>query len=288
MIRLLVNHPDVMLRTLCEPSCAGRDVNTLHHGLIGECSLKFADACDTSKLDVLFLTTREESLRVFVPDMKDAPELAVVDLCSDFADARAKDPFVVYGVPEANRKALVRGAKRACIPHVAEVVLTIALLPLALRSQLHGDINVRVELPETFADDRKCCVQNVSDIFALNGDEPAPRFHIDVITNASPRAVTVSLEIPMEWSMDDLMELYEELYDDHNMTHVVAKKVHMKEVEGTDRCIISLDKASDGNLQVTATADAFLRGGAGDALHVMNLLTGLYEKTGLALKASNF
>lgn len=41
-------------------------------------------------------------------------------------------------------------------------------------------------------------------------------------------------------------------------------------------------------LSVTVVADCRMRGGAGDAVHIMNLLFGLQEKTGLFLKVHKF
>ena len=46
--------------------------------------------------------------------------------------------------------------------------------------------------------------------------------------------------------------------------------------------------ASDGKLVITSVIDALLKGSAGNAVHVMNLLFGLHEKVGLALKAQVF
>ena len=43
-----------------------------------------------------------------------------------------------------------------------------------------------------------------------------------------------------------------------------------------------------GRFEAEAVADARMRGGAGDAVHAMNLLFGLHERTGLTLKASHF
>ena len=68
---------------------------------------------------------------------------------------------------------------------------------------------------------------------------------------------------------------------------VVNGRPDAKEVEGTNKCLAYLEKA-DGRITVTAIMDALLKGGAGTAVHVMNLLFGLHELTGLALKASSF
>ena len=69
---------------------------------------------------------------------------------------------------------------------------------------------------------------------------------------------------------------------------MVTYPVDYREVAGTDRCIVSLSKSDEDSLRISVEVDAALRGGAGEAVHLMNLLFGLHEKTGLDLKASTF
>lgn len=49
-----------------------------------------------------------------------------------------------------------------------------------------------------------------------------------------------------------------------------------------------MSKPERDTLRIHAVADPRMRGGAGEAVHIMNLLCQLHEKTGLALKASRF
>ena len=55
----------------------------------------------------------------------------------------------------------------------------------------------------------------------------------------------------------------------------------------TNKCLLHLDKI-DGKLLVTSVIDNLLKGASGTAVHNMNLLFGLPERTGLRLKASAF
>ncbi len=55
----------------------------------------------------------------------------------------------------------------------------------------------------------------------------------------------------------------------------------------TNKCIIHLDRI-DGKLLITTVIDNLLKGGAGTAVHNMNLLFGLQETTGLTMKASAY
>lgn len=288
LIRILVNHPDVKICQVCEPKLVGADIKTAHHGLIGECSLSFVPTIDAAKIDVLFVASRDKQSIKMPADLENYPDLYIIDLSADFDEARRLDPLSVYGVPEVNRKALVRGAHKAVIPTAVETLCAVALQPLALRSMLPEIIDVTVTADEQLQHKNRVKSSHLSDLFALLGNDKAPKINFIYCKGDSARAMSLKTEIALPLPLDNITDMYEEIYDDHNLTHVVGESVDPKEVEGTDKCIITLDKTPDGLLSIQVAADARLRGGAGDAVHVMNLLTGLYEKTGLALKASGF
>lgn len=287
LIRILVNHPDVKLSYVCQAGLEGCDIKSVHHGLIGERALEFCEAPDFSKCDLVFIAGPEDQGDVSVPSVNEAPDLCVVDMISYFPEARESDAFVVYGVPELNRKPLVRGARRAVIPPAEEVLTSIALLPLGLRSLLPAALDLNIAA-KTELRSKRTDFNNVSDAMSLAGNEPRPMFSIKYSDNASERVMRLSTALTLPLPLDNIVEMYEALYDDHNLTYIVGESVPDKEVAGTDKCIVSLDKTPEGMLSVEAVADARLRGGAGDAVHVMNLLMGLYEKTGLTLRASTF
>ena len=285
LIRILINHPDVMLRQLVEPSMAGRDVTSVHHGLIGECSLEFTAELNPDKLDVLFIADPDNHIMSPAERRKhEKHELKVINLVNDFRQVRAVDDLAVFAVPEVNRKALVRGAMHAVVPSPLETITSVALYPLAMKSMLPAELDIVVESDGQLDPD----LENVEWLLGLSGNEPRPHLHLKHEAAPMGRVVRITTELDLDLPLDNITDLYEELYDDHNLTHIVAETVDTKEVEGTDKCIITLDKTPEGRLMIQAVADARLRGGAGDAVHTMNLMTGLYEKTGLALKASNF
>lgn len=289
LIRILVNHPDVMLRQIYEPGAAGRDIISAHHGLIGECMLKFSDIFDPDKLDVVFIASdNADNISNLLPTLTDVPDLKVIDMCSEFYEARQRDPLIVYGVPEVNRKALVRGATHAVIPPAVETIAAIAMYPLALRSMLPPVIDLNIECDNKLDVMQNIVTSHVSDLFSLAGNAVAPQIRVNHKDVNLGRVIRLTAHIDLPLPIDNIADLYEEIYDDHNLTHIVGEPIDAKEAEGTDKCIITLDKTADGQLMIQAIADARMRGGAGDAVHVMNLLTGLYEKTGLALKASQF
>lgn len=289
LLRILVNHPDVMIRCAVDSGLSGCEVTSAHHGLIGECSLDFSDSLDLSRLDVLFITASGNERTPELRDMIAAkPDLRVVDLVGAFAEERIIDTFTVYGVPELNRKSLVRGARHVVIPSALESVSTVALLPLAMRAMLPATLPLRIEAAPDVTVAQPRDISNMLRELAAAGAKPFDVSLTFADDATLGRVIRISCDLELPVPIDNITDMYEELYDDHNLTFIVGEEVAPDEVEGTDKCVISLDKSPEGSLQLRAIADARMRGGAGDAVHVMNLLMGLYEKTGLALKASRY
>ncbi|MDE7392904.1 MAG: N-acetyl-gamma-glutamyl-phosphate reductase, partial [Muribaculaceae bacterium] len=101
------------------------------------------------------------------------------------------------------------------------------------------------------------------------------------------RGALVALYLPCDMNLTELTALYNEAFDDHNFTFIVDRQPDLKDVVNTNKCLIHLDKAGN-RLIITAAIDNLLKGGAGNAVHLMNLLFGLSERTGLTLKPSAY
>ncbi|MDE6332985.1 MAG: N-acetyl-gamma-glutamyl-phosphate reductase, partial [Muribaculaceae bacterium] len=101
------------------------------------------------------------------------------------------------------------------------------------------------------------------------------------------RGTMVSLLLDAATDLQHLRELYDNFYDDHNFVYLTDRPVELKDVVNTNKCLIHLQKF-DGRLLISAAIDNLLKGGAGTAVHCMNLLFGLAERTGLTLKTSSY
>lgn len=291
LIRLLVNHPDVDIVWVHSARYAGRLISDVHHGLLGETDLRITSAVDLDSINVLFIFRHKGQTIEWLKDRVIPKNLRIIDLSVDMQDPDvANEHDFVYGLPELNRKVLVRGAKRAIVPHPVAALCALSLLPLAkdeaLHSMLHADVcGPRLgEIPEKTLDDISREIA-----FALKELHPTFNQQIEIGTaNTSfDRAMMLTARLPINLDIADITRRYREFYDDHNFVFIVNAIPDAKEVEGTNKCLIHLDK-QNGELQVTAIMDALLKGAAGSAVHVMNLLFGLIERTGLALKASTF
>lgn len=276
LVRILINHPEVDLRYLIAPSKSGLAARAVHHGLIGENPPAFCTEADWSKTDLLFVTDPTFDLGS-VPE-----EVKIVDLSGR---AHTEEDWV-FGLSEIFRKALVRGATKAYVPEPLAAVALIALFPVARLLPEEGTLKIGVSGRDSA--DPKSLDRAVTQIAAVL-NEVKPRFDTGIETEVSPadnpRHISVSIEFPTAIGVHDILPLFEQVYDDHNFTHLSSHMPHPEDVAGTHKCLLHVEKPTPEMARVSAVADPRMRGGVGEAIHLMNLLCGLYEKTGLTFHA---
>jgi N-acetyl-gamma-glutamyl-phosphate reductase len=196
---------------------------------------------------------------------------------------------VVYGLPEINRKLMVRGATCSFLPSPFASMALVALYPLALNLLLNDNIKISLKAPADILEEYN--VEKSAAEIEEKLSKVQQSFNGEVEISSAPSATRRSamMEISLGCNLDaeHVMKLYE-MYDDHNFAFAVRSAVGASEVAGTDKCVISVGTPTDGQLTLSVVADCRLRGGAGEAVHVMNLMFGLHERTGLALKAIDF
>ena len=108
LLRLLINHPDVEIKWINSSSNAGNPVTDVHQGLIGEIDMRFTDSTPMDEIDVLFFCTPHGQTRTFMENHTLPEGLRVIDLSMDYRIEDGTHDFV-YGLPELNRKRIVRG-----------------------------------------------------------------------------------------------------------------------------------------------------------------------------------
>ena len=87
---------------------------------------------------------------------------------------------------------------------------------------------------------------------------------------------------------EQLVELYKTFYQDAAFTHYVDVALDLKQIVGTNKALVHLDKFNGNKVVVTSIIDNLLKGAVGQAVQNMNLMFGLDEKAGLGLKAIAF
>lgn len=324
LIRILINHPDVELLTVASDTETGRRVDHLHRGLTGDTDLTLTPlaAVTSEEHDVVFLCGEPwmaSSWMQLHDEGAHTQDVKVIDLTGAF---RNGEYGMVYGLPEHNRKALVRGATRTSIPSAAATAVELALFPLAKNGLLSTTVNAVVSIADAgtgTVTSRRATVENVSGSTRLDPIAPIenrpdgrdaavettaamravqPSFSGSVNLRLSrdasrKRGLTATVELSCSIPLTELQRLYDEAYSDHSFTYPVEEIPVVADVANTNKCLLNIayDTAPDTGLptlRITAVIDNLLKGAAGTAVHCMNLLFGLSERTGLALKASAF
>lgn len=328
LIRILINHPDVSLKTVASESEAGREVSGLHRGLVGDIDMTVSATLDCAGHEVVFLCGEPWMARNWMQhNDADAREcgLKVIDLTGAFRDGSMD---MVYGFPEFNRKALVRGALRASVPSVIASAVEPALFPLAKNNLLAGggiqvsvtmagvdggsgmlpeapvqsSYNVSTRLdpvaPNEHRPDAEAAAAEVSACMRLIQPSFAGPLQVTLSRDgALSRGVTAVVDVPCSISLSEVRRLFEEAYEDHGFTFPVDFVPVVADVANTNKCLVSLEycdtrlngvSAGHPVLRITSVTDNLLKGAAGTAVHCMNLLFGLSERTALQLKASAF
>lgn len=306
VVRILISHPDVELMWIHEPELEGTPVADIHRGLRGDTYMRFAAHPDIASINLLMLcySTPEESER-FMRRFSVPADMRVIDFSDRFIaeafrshpspDAPAHPGEWVFGLPELYRKPLVRGATRAIVPSPIASAITIGLLPLAKA----GLLNAPVTVAATVSGSEGAAGETVALIdheavdhcrLALGsllpeGAPEIPDFRVLITSGGWQRGIVATAFLAAPAAPSVIARLYDEFFDDHNFTFVIDELPVLADVAGTNKTLIHLDEVS-GMTTVTVVMDDTLKGAAGNAVHLMNLIFGLQERVGLTLKAS--
>ena len=289
LIRILVNHPDVEIVALVSPGNEGRLVQNVHHGLLGEEKITFTGVFRPEGVDLLFVTNPSITIDDLRKLRETFPELKIIAFSHISAPADEEKEQIVFALPEINRKLLVRGARTAVIPSPLTSLALVPLYPLALNLLLSSDISLQISAPQDIIrqEDIERAQEEIANRLADAQKSFAGKISISPLPPTSKRGIELTAEIACPLDMEHLARVFG-IYDDHNFSFAIMNPVKLDDVKGTEKCIVSLSRTKDDRLHIHAVADGRLRGSAGEAVHVMNLLFGLHEKTGLYLKPYAF
>ena len=279
LLRLLFRHPDVDLRAVASPAGNATPLSQLHPVYSGETTLTLERVLKLDNLDVLFVIDEENLNQEIMARYTDDKDFRLIVL--GHASALIANPAdMVYGFPEYNRKALVRGARAAVNPSAAALIIELALFPLAKFGLLNSEIKVSIggidfDATETAAESQRL----------LSAVQPSFSAPIRCSKGAPTTFERIDLHACIDTgiALDEIERIYNTTYEDHNFTYLIPGEGTIDEdLRGSNKCLIRLSK-HDGTLTIDASIDALTRGVTGNAVHIMNLLFGLYERTGLAI-----
>lgn len=307
LLRILINHPDVVIEWVNSHACASQKITDVHQGLLGETDMVFSSSTPLDKIDVLFCCTPYGRSREFLQGVEIPDDLKIIDLARDYR-LPSPDHDFIYGLPELNRKAMVRGARHVANPGCIAVAIELMLLPLARNMLLNSNIHITAVTGATCSGAERRPTSH----YAWRNDnmivyrpfshhqlpeirrtiaEVQPSFcsEINLVPMRGPfsRGIIATAYLDCTVSLPEIIRIYEEYYSDHNFTFITTKVPDLKDVVNTNKCLIHLDRI-ENKLLITGVIDNLLKGGAGTAVHNMNLLFGLQELTGLTMKSSAF
>lgn len=306
LLRLLINHPEVEIVFVNSSSNAGNKITDVHGGLIGETELVFTDQLPFDGVDALFLCSAHGDSRKFLEANRIPDRIRIVDLSTDYRHKSTADGFV-YGLPELNKEE-IRKAGRIANPGCFATAIQLSLLPLASEGLLSDEVHVHAITGSTGAGVKPSATTHFS--WRDNNMSVYKAFehqHLQEIGESLsqlqagfgkainfvplrgdfPRGIFVSMYTRCDWPVEKIRELYAAYYRDAAFTFVTEKNPDLKQVVNTNKCVLYVEKHGDKVL-VISVIDNLLKGASGQAVQNFNLIFGLDEKSGLALKPSAF
>lgn len=306
LYNLLVHHPDVVLEMIYSPMRAGMSVAELFNDLNSMRTLHFTDKLELEGLDVLFLCLQSAaSTREFLRNAEVPEGLKIIDFSQEYRHTDPLETGFVYGLPEANRDALATATK-ASVPGTFATAIQTPLIPLAKHLLLNSDIHVTSVAGKTEALARAhTSVGMTYDMLFDNFHvlQPLEHRHIGEISRTLReiqnsfdsdivlipmrgdfnRGVYTTIYLNCPVAIEGLVQMYEDYFDDHSFVHIVDSYPDVRDTVNTNEMHIHLSKHGE-RLLIVSTMDNLMKGAAGTAIHIMNLMLGLVESTGLNIK----
>lgn len=309
LIRILLNHPNANIAFAHSKSQASKPVYATHTDLLGDTDLVFSgeeiqDLLNSDSLHVIFLCSGHGESRKFLEANKVPESVKIIDLSTDFRD---ESNGFVYGLPEL-QKDKIKVATKIANPGCFATSIELAVLPLAQAGLLKDDVHVSAVTGSTGAGQSLSATthfswrNNNASIYKAFTHQHLTEIKMSVkkLQNSFEKAINfipyrgdftrgimANAYTPYEGNLEEALALYRTYYESHPFTHVSIPAIDLKQVVGTNKCFIHLEK-HDGQLLITSIIDNLTKGASGHAVQNMNLMFGLPEDAGLRLKAAAF
>jgi N-acetyl-gamma-glutamyl-phosphate/LysW-gamma-L-alpha-aminoadipyl-6-phosphate reductase len=318
LLRLLLFHPNVVIKQVTSASQAGRYVHTVHPNLRGVTSTQFVHPDALERADVLFLAMTHGRAASTIARYADLAE-RVIDCSADF---RLRDPNLyaqwygadhpapewldrfVYGLPERYRERLV-GAYYASGVGCNATVTTLALAPLADAGLLDRVVvDVKAGSSEAGAQpsasshhpERSGAVRSFkptghrhqAEVIQALGDGFDLRFSVTSIELVRGVLATCHCFLNRPLEEKEIWKLYRSAYLEEPFVRLVKSRtgIHRypepKLLAGSNYCDVGFEVDSDSRrVVVVAAIDNLMKGAAGSAVQTMNVMLGWDETAGL-------
>ena len=305
LIRILLYHPEAVLKYIQSGSNNGQPVSSIHTDLLGDTDLVFTDIVfeDT---DVLFLCSGHGKSIDYLNNTSIPKRVKIIDLSHDFRLDREGNDFI-YGLPELNREQ-IRGASRIANPGCFATAIQLALIPLASAGLLQDEVHVNAITGSTGAGqaptktshfswrDNNLSVykafehQHLGEICqSLRQAQPGFSREVNFIPvrGNHTRGIFVTAYTRFDGTLSAANGLYADFYATHPFVNITSENPDMKQVVNTNKGLLYLEKHGN-KLMIISCIDNLIKGASGQAVQNMNLMFGLDERCGLNLKAIGF
>lgn len=305
LIRILLHHPEVQLESVVSRSHAGEFLYKAHPDLTGETDLKF-DSDLNQGVDVIFLCSGHGKSKGLVETGVLSESAKIIDLSTDFRHKGSSHDFI-YGLPELNRGE-IKKANHIANPGCFATCIQLTLLPLANAGLLNEDVHVTAITGSTGAGQNPTATthfswrSNNASIYKplrhrhlkeikqsltqlQNGFNK--EIHFIPMRGAFTRGILAASYLSTEKSLNEITSMYQGFYAGHPFIHLSKEPVDVKQVVGTNKAFLHLQK-ENGIILITGVIDNLVKGASGQAVQNMNLLFGLDETEGLTLKSIAF
>lgn len=318
LLRLLLFHPQVEVAEITSASQTGHFVHNAHPNLRGASSLKFIHPDVLAPCDLLFLALPHGDAARSI-ERYAALAGHIVDCSADFRlhdqaaytrwygwehPAPAWLERFVYGLPERYRDDL-RQARYASGVGCNATVTNLALAPLADAGLLESAVvEVKVGSSEGGAQpnqgshhpERSGAVRSFkptghrhqAEVIQALGDRFSLHFSVTAVELVRGVLATCHCFLRRKLAEKEVWKLYRDAYGTEPFIRLVKSKTGVyrypepKILAGTNYCDIGFELDEDsGRLVVIAALDNMMKGAAGSAVQVMNLMMGWPEKSGL-------
>ncbi|WKN30107.1 N-acetyl-gamma-glutamyl-phosphate reductase [Porifericola rhodea] len=320
LIRILHTHPEAEIKLITSESKAGKKIAEIYPALNGLTDLVLQPMAEVKnyQLDVVFLALPHGAAMNFVKDYYDS-SFKIVDLSGDFRlsspevyqewygmDHIFEKGFetAVYGLPEMYREQ-IRKARLIANPGCYPTASILATYPLVKSRLVNSDsIIIDAKSGTTGAGVKPKTATHFSTVhdnfkpYGIKTHRHSVEIQEQLSSVATQEAIVQFTPhlLPIDRgiiatayshpksaiSEEDVKEAYHEAYANEPFVRLRQEPPSVKDVRGSNFCdIFATYDARTKRIITVSAIDNLVKGASGQAVHNMNLMFGLEEKSGL-------
>ncbi|GBR72500.1 N-acetyl-gamma-glutamyl-phosphate reductase [Candidatus Termititenax aidoneus] len=319
LIRILLDHAQADIQYLTTTSAAGQDIGEIYPFLRPRFSQKLTkyELSAAQKLDAVFICLPHGRSMELAPELVNAG-VKVIDLGADFRfrdlaiyektyqkhTAPEINAQAVYGLPEYNR-AQIKKAKLIANPGCYVTAATLALKPIVENlAFVEGSLIIDAKSGVSGAGRALRQDTHFLEVYTnfstyklgVHRHQPEIEQNIGASVVFAPHLLpvnrgilaTIYVKLHEKTNTDNILSILQKQYQNEPFVRIVEKAPTLKDVVGSNYCLISPTIVGDGSQLILVSAlDNLVKGASGQAVQNMNIMFGLPETTGLERLALN-